>query len=64
MYDDGEPHEDIGEPYIDADDSGSYSFGETYFDLDEDGRYTDADDVWQEDTFVWTDMNIRWSDPE
>jgi len=61
MYDVGEPHSDQGEPYIDANDNGFYDSNETYFDLDGNGTYTDADSVWQGDTFVWTSMNIRWS---
>jgi adhesin/invasin len=60
-YDDGEPHQDIGEPYIDANDNETYDSDETYFDLDGNGNYTDVDGVWQGNTFVWTDANIRWS---
>lgn len=61
VYDTGEPHEGVGEPYIDANDNGSYDGNELYFDLDGDGKYTTADTTWDADTFVWTSMNVRWS---
>ncbi len=62
VYDNGEPHAGIGEPYIDANSNGIFDADtETYFDLDGNGRYTAADTVWNADTFVWTAGEVRWS---
>ncbi len=41
FYDAGEPHQGIGEPYIDSNNNDRYDVAtETYFDLDGNGRYT------------------------
>ncbi len=52
FYDNGEPHQPIGEPFLDLNDNGRYDSNETYFDLDGNGIYTEADNVWDADTFV------------
>ncbi|GEM_PF-5013804 len=62
MYDNGETHEDIGEPYVDANQNGQYDVGELYLDRTGDGEYTDANGVWDGDTFVWVAGVTRWSD--
>jgi len=61
VYDEGEPHEGIGEPFIDANDNEIFDSSELYFDLDNNGAYTSADNGWDADTFVWTSQNVRWS---
>ncbi len=61
MYDTGEPHEGIGEPYIDANDNSNFDSEELYFDLDGNGQYTAANTTWDNDTFVWTSQNVLWS---
>ncbi len=62
FYDDGEPHQGVGEPYIDSNNNGLYDIAtETYFDLDGNGVYTPVDNIWDADTFVWVDDAIRWS---
>ncbi len=60
-YDTGEPHADIGEPFIDANDNDLFDSAETYFDLDHSGAYSPADTVWDADTFIWTSSVVRWS---
>ena len=61
IYDDGEPHEGIGEPYIDENQNDQFDAGELYFDRDGNGQYTPADTTWDGDTFVWVDGVTRWS---
>lgn len=61
VYDTGESHSDLGEPYIDANDSGAFEAGELYIDGNGNGRFDPEDGIFQSDTLIWTAMNILFS---
>ena len=52
---------DMSEPYIDANDSGSYETGELYIDSNGDGMFTPANEIFDANTTIWTSMNITFS---
>ncbi len=57
-YDPDEYFEDLGEPYIDANDNGIYDPGEPYQDLNNNGRYDPGE------PFTDIDGNGKWTPPE
>ncbi|MDM8546997.1 Ig-like domain-containing protein, partial [Candidatus Venteria ishoeyi] len=61
-YDLGEVFTDITEPYIDGNDNGVFDNGELYIDRDQNGFFTQGDGVYQDNTLIWTSMNIVFSD--
>lgn len=67
QYDAGEPFDDIGEPFIDANDNGVYDMSanvandERYKDLNNNGQYDGPNGVWDADTFIWDSINLLWS---
>ncbi|MCF6180127.1 MAG: hypothetical protein L3J63_12190, partial [Geopsychrobacter sp.] len=66
-YNSGEPFGDLGEPYIDANDSGAYdaatstSAEERYVDINGDSNYNGPNGQWDGQTAIWTDMDVLWS---
>ena len=66
-YDTGESFDDIGEPFIDANDNGQFdatgdvATDERYVDLNNNGQYDGPNGKWDGSTFVWDTINILWS---
>lgn len=63
-HDPGEPftpNGDLSEPYIDGNDNGAFDAGELYIDVDNDGRFDGPDGVYQDNTTIWTSMNVLFS---
>ncbi len=61
VRDDNEPFEDIGEPFLDVDDNGTYDLGEEYFDTDGDGEYTGPNGQFDADTMIYAQAKIIWT---
>jgi len=53
---------EMDEPYIDANDSGSFEAGEFYVDVDGNGAFSSDVVNCIDDTMIWTSMNILISD--
>ncbi|OUD13879.1 Ig-like domain-containing protein [Thioflexithrix psekupsensis] len=53
---------DLSEPYIEANDNGTYDDGEFYIDVNGNGRFDGPDGVYQNSTVIWRAMRILFSD--
>ncbi|MFA5515652.1 MAG: Ig-like domain-containing protein [Desulfuromonadales bacterium] len=49
---------DLPEPFIDENDSGGWEPGELYIDVNNNGRHDSGDLLCQENTMIWTSMNL------
>jgi len=54
-------HSDVSEPYIDGNDSGAFEAGELYIDVNNNGRFDGPDAIFQDNTTIWTSMNVLFS---
>ena len=62
LYDNSEPFDDFGEPFIDANDNDTYdATDERYIDSNGNGQYDGPNGIWDGDTFVWNTIDILWS---
>lgn len=61
VFDSGEPFEDMGEPYIDANDNGSHDAGEFYIDNNMNGVYDGPSGQWDGNTVIWATTRILFS---
>ncbi len=59
--DDNEDFVDLSEPYIDANDSNAFEEGELYIDVDGDNVFDAGDGEFQNNTTIWTSMNVLFS---
>ncbi len=59
--DSNEPFEDIGEPYLDVDDNGTFDVGEEYFDTNGDGEWTGANGQFDGETMIFAQTKIIWT---
>lgn len=63
VWDSSEIFYDIGEPFLDVDDDGIFDElkGDTYIDVDNNGRYTEANGIYDKETYVWAIFKILWT---
>lgn len=71
LYDVGEARTDIGEPFIDADDNGTFDSSEFYVDTNGNGTYDGPNGVWDGPSCpeagcitqktIWTSMNLAFT---
>ncbi len=65
IYDDGEPFDDLPEPFLDVDDNGIYERNVDYFDprfdSDGDGQWSDANGRYDAEVMISTVFKIVWS---
>ena len=54
------PEDDVGEPFIDANDNSAWDSNETYDDVDGDGAYTTASGEWEPNTVIWRSTVLLW----
>lgn len=52
---------DLGEPYIDGNDSGAYELGEFFVDINDDKVRNGADGNCSSSTMIWTDIRVMMS---
>lgn len=52
--DPNEPFDDLGEPFVDRDDSGTWELGEEYFDVNGNNQWDGPNGKWESDTVIWT----------
>jgi hypothetical protein len=53
--------EDLAEPFVDMDDSGSRDSDEDFVDSNGDGKYSDANGQWDAHTKIWAVTHILWT---
>ncbi len=63
QYDVGEDFDDLGEPFVDANDNGTFEPGEKFKDANESGSYDGPNGVWDSDTLIWDQTWILWTGP-
>ncbi|MBU1240975.1 hypothetical protein KJ865_14775, partial [Myxococcota bacterium] len=61
QWDDGEPFDDLPEPFLDTNDNGEYDVGEPFFDSDNNGEYSEADGVYNAETFIRAIYKVVWT---
>ncbi len=59
--DSNEPFEDIGEPFLDVDDNGTFDVGEDYWDTNQDGEWTGPNGQFDGDTMIAAQAKIIWT---
>jgi len=60
-WDTGEPFDDIGEPFVDSDDNGSYDDGEDFIDTNGNGKWDGPNGKYDKETDIWKCFKILWS---
>jgi len=58
-----EPFEDIGEPFLDANDNGDFDIGEEYWDSNNDGEWTGPNGQFDSDTYIGAQAKVIWTGP-
>ena len=58
VYDAGEQWIDLGEPFVDRDDSGAWEAGEFFFDSNTNGAYDGPNGQWDAQTTIWDETRI------
>jgi len=61
VYDLNEQWVDLGEPFVDRDDSGGWDPGEFFFDNNNNQVYEGPNGVWDSDTMIWDETRITVS---
>ncbi len=66
-YDNGEPFDDLTEPFVDDNDNGTWdgptgtSFGERYIDTNGNGRWDGKNGTYDSNTLIWVANRIIWT---
>jgi hypothetical protein len=58
----GEYFIDIGEPFVDYNDNGTWNSGEPYDDINGNGRWDGPNGTWDADTTIWAQTRILYTD--
>lgn len=61
QYDEGEPFEDIGEPFADYNDSGTWDSGEPFVDVNGNKTYDGPNGRWDGETKIWKAFKVLWT---
>jgi len=61
VWDEGEPLDDLTEPFIDADDDGTCGPNERYIDSNGDGEWDGKNGRWDANTDIWVQERVLWT---
>lgn len=61
VYDDGEPFDDLTEPFVDSNDNGTWDPDERFIDTNNDGKWNGKNGKWDGSTLIWTQERILWT---
>jgi hypothetical protein len=53
--------DDLGEPFVDANDNGIYDNDERFIDVDGDKAWTPGDEKWSGNTLIWVQERLLWT---
>ena len=59
--DDLGPDDDVGEPFVDANDNNVWDATESFDDVDNDGEYDLANGEWDANTVIWRSTTVLWT---
>ena len=54
------PTDDVGEPFVDANDNNAFDEGEEFDDVDNSGFYEPANGLWDQNTVIWRSTTLLW----
>jgi hypothetical protein len=60
-WDATEPFQDLTEPFVDANDNGTWDQGELFVDTNGNGHWDGKNGTWDGDTFIWTQERVLWT---
>lgn len=60
-FDDGEPFDDLPEPFVDADDNGTWDPDERFVDANANGKWDAANGKWDANALIWVSERIIWT---
>lgn len=60
-YDNGEPFEDLTEPFVDTNDDGTWQSEERYIDSNGNGTWDGKNGKWDGSGFIWVQERILWT---
>lgn len=60
-YDRGEPFDDTTEPFVDANDDGTWNAGEIFVDSNGDGVWNGKNSQWDAVTLIWAQERVLWT---
>lgn len=60
-FDEGEPFEDLTEPFVDSDDNGTWDPDERWVDTNGNGRWDGKDGTYNASTLIWVQERILWT---
>lgn len=60
-YDNGEPYEDLTEPFVDDNDNGTWDKDERWVDTDGNGRWEGKNNQYDSSTLIWVQERILWT---
>jgi hypothetical protein len=55
------PGDDVGEPFVDANDNNAWDALESFDDVDNDGEYDPPNDLWDANTVIWRSTTVLWT---
>jgi hypothetical protein len=53
--------DDVGEPFVDANDNNAWDATEAFEDVDDDGEYDGPNGDWDESTVIWRSTTVLWT---
>lgn len=59
--DDLGPGDDVGEPFVDANDNNVWDAAESFDDVDNDGEYDPPNEDWDANTVIWRSTTVLWT---
>jgi hypothetical protein len=60
-YDQGEPYDDLAEPFVDSNDNGYWDPNERYIDTNNNKTWDPGNGKWDGSTLIWTQDRILWT---
>lgn len=61
VHDEGEPFEDLTEPFVDANDNGTWDLDERYIDTNVNGTWDGKNGTFDASTLIWIQERILWT---
>jgi hypothetical protein len=61
VYDQGEPFDDLTEPFVDANDNGTWDPDERFIDINGNKTWDGKNDRWDANTLIWVEEKILWT---
>lgn len=56
-----EPFDDLTEPFVDADDNGTWDPDERFIDANGNGKWDEKNEKWDQNTLIWVQERITWT---